>query len=362
MCTLVSVLCEYGVLEGQLNTIQTCVLSYLYCASTVYQRGNRIQYKHVYSHIYIVQLRCTRGAIESNTNMCTLVSVLCKYRVLQVQQSVIQTCVLWYLYCASSVYQRGNRIQYKHMYSFICTVQVQCTGGAIQYNTNMCTLVSVLDKYSVLDGQQNTIQICVLSYLYCVSTVYQRGNRIEYKHVYSHICTVQVWCTRGAIENNTNMCTLISVLCKYSVLEGQQSFIQTCVLSYLYCVSMVYQRGNRIQYKHVYFHICTVQVQYTVLTQYRYESTHVCIGLYCPLVHHTCTVQIREYTCLYWTLLPLQYTVLTQYRYESTHVCIVFYCPSSTLYFHSTDLRVHMFVLYSIAPLVHCTCTVQIQE
>ena len=212
MCTLISVLCEYGVLEGQQNTIQTCVLSYLYCASTVYQRGNRIQYKHLYSRTCTAQVRCTRGAIEYNTNM----------------------------------------------YSHTCTVKVWCTRGAIEYNTNMCTLISVLCKYGVLEGQQNTIQTCVLSYLYCVSTVFQRGNRIQYKHVYSHICTVQVQCTRGAIEYNTNMCTLISVLCKYSVLEGQQNIIQTCVLSYLYCASMVYQRGNRIQYKHVYSHICTV--------------------------------------------------------------------------------------------------------
>ena len=326
MCTLVSVLCQYVVLEGQQNTIQTCVLSYLYCATTVYQRGNRVQYKHVYSHICIVQVwctrgqqspiqtcvlsylyyvstvyqrgnriqykhvyscictvqvRCTRGSIECNTNMCTLISVLCKYSLLEGQQNTIQTYVLSYLYCASTVYWRGNRIQYKHVYSRICTVQVQCTRGAIEYNTNMCTLISVLCKYSVLEGQQNTIQTCVLSYLYCVSTVYQRGNRIQYKHVYSHICTVQVQCTRGAIEYNTNMCTLISVLCKYGVLEGQQSVlsylycastcvlevqqntIQTCVLSYLYSVSMVYQRGNRVQYKHVYSHICTVQVQCT---------------------------------------------------------------------------------------------------
>ena len=374
MCTLLSVLCkyQYSVLEGQQNTIQTCVLSYLYCVSTVYQRGNRIQYKHVYSHIctvqvqvyqrgnriqykhvyshictvqvqctrgaieYIqtcvlsylycvsmvyqsanriqykhvyshictVQVQCTRGAIEYNTNMCTLISVLCEYGVLEGQQNTIQTCVLSYLYCASTVYQRGNRIQYKHVYSrtctaqvqctrgayriqykhvlsylycesmvyqrgnriqykhvysHICTVQVRCSRGAIEYNTNMYTLISVLCKYSVLEGQQNTIQTCVLSYLYCASTVYQRGNRIQYKHVYSHICTVQVQCTRGAIESNTYMCTLVPVLCKCSVLEqGQQNTIQTCVLSYLYCVSTVYQRGNRIQYKHVYSHICAV--------------------------------------------------------------------------------------------------------
>ena len=335
MCTLVSVLCEYGVLEGQLNTIQTCVLSYLYCASTVYQRGNRIQYKHVYSHIYIVQLRCTRGAIESNTNMCTLVSVLCKYRVLEVQQSVIQTCVLWYLYCASTVYQRGNRIQYKHMYSCICTVQVQCTGGAIQYNTNMCTLVSVLDKYSVLDGQQNTIQICVLSYLYCVSTVYQRGNRIQYKHVYSHICTVQVWCTRGAIENNTNMCTLISVLCKYSVLEGQQSFIQTCVLSYLYCVSMVYQRGNRIQYKHVYFHICTVQVRCTRGAIEYNTNMYTLISVLCEygvLEGQQNTIQTCVLSYLYCVSMLYQRGNRIQYKHVYSHICTRGQC----VYSHTT--------------------------
>ena len=264
MCTLVSVLCKYRVLEVQQSVIQTCVLWYLYCASTVYQRGNRIQYKHMYSCICTVQVQCTGGAIQYNTNMCTLVSVLC---------------------------------------------EVQCTRGAIEYNTNMCTLISVLCEYGVLEGQQNTIQTCVLSYLYCASMVYQRGNRKQYKHVYSHICTVQVQCTRGSIELHTNMCTLISVLCeygvlegqqntiqtyvlfifvlckysvlvlegqyntiqtcvlsylycdKYSVLDGQQNTIQTCVLSYLYCASTVYQRGNRIQYKHVYSHICTVQVQ-----------------------------------------------------------------------------------------------------
>ena len=398
MCTLISVLCEYGVLEGQQNTIQTCILSYLYCASTVYQRGNRIQYKHVQSHICTVQLQCTRGAIEYNTNMCTLISVLCEYSVLEGQQSPIHTCVLSYLYCASAVYQ--NTIEYNtnmctlvtvlcesstpqlhntdmrvHMFVLYsiaplvqhtdtvqireytclycillplqytvltqyryesthvciglycplvhhtCTVQIReytclywtllplrCTRGAIEYNTNMCTLVSVLCQYVVLEGQQNTIQTCVLSYLYCATTVYQRGNRVQYKHVYSLICTVQVWCTRGqqspiqtcvlsylyyvstvyqrgnriqykhvyscictvqvqctrgSIECNTNMCTLISVLCKYSLLEGQQNTIQTYVLSYLYCASTVYWRGNRIQYKHVYSRICTVQVQCT---------------------------------------------------------------------------------------------------
>ena len=285
MCTLISVLCKYSVLEGQQSFIQTCVLSYLYCVSMVYQSANRIQYKHVYSHICTVQVQCTRGAIEYNTNMCTLISVLCEYGVLEGQQNTIQTCVLSYLYCASTVYQRSNRIQYKHVYSSTCTAQVQCTRGdieystnmysrtctvkvwctrgAIEYNTNMCTLISVLCKYGVLEGQQNTIQTCVLSYLYCVSTVFQRGNRIQYKHVYSHICTVQVQCTRGAVEYNTNMCTLISVLCKYSVLEGQQNAIQTCVLSYLYCASTVYQRGNRVQYIHVYSRTCIVQVQCT---------------------------------------------------------------------------------------------------
>ena len=248
MCTLISVLCEYGVLEGQQNTIQTCVLSYLYCASTVYQRGNRIQYKHVYSHICTVQVQCTRGAIEYNTNMCTLslvwctrgaieyktnmctlISVLCKYSVLEGQQNTIQTCVLSYLYCVSTVYLEGqqNTIQ-TCILSYLYCVQVQCTRGAIEYNTNMCTLISVLCKYSVLEGQQNTIQTCVLSYGIL------EGNRV-YKLVYSSICTVQ-----------------------YGVLEGQQSPIQTCVLSYLYCASTVYQRGNRVQYKHVYSHICTM--------------------------------------------------------------------------------------------------------
>ena len=240
-----------------------------------------MQYKHVYSHICTVQVQCTRGAIEYNTNMCTLISVLCEYGVLEGKQNTIQTCVLSYLCCVSMVYQRGNRIQYKHVYSHICTVQVQCTRGAIEYNTNMCTLISVLCeygctrgaieyntnmctlisvlcKYSVLEGQQNSIQTFVLSYLYCASMVYQRGNRKQYKHVYSHICSVQVQCTRGSIESNTNMCTLISVLCEYGVLEGQQSPIQTCVLSYLYCVSTVYQRGNKASYKHVYSRICTV--------------------------------------------------------------------------------------------------------
>ena len=178
--------------------------------------------------------------------MCTLISVLCKYSVLEGQQNTIQTCVLSYLYCVITVYQRGNRIQYKHFYSCTCTVQLRCTRGSIEYNTNMCTLISVLCEYGVLEGQQNTIQTCVLSYLYCASTVYQRGNRIPYKHMYSRICTVQVWCTGGAIEYNTNMCTLISVLCEYSGLEGRQNTIQTCVLSYLYCTSTVYQRGNRI--------------------------------------------------------------------------------------------------------------------
>ena len=303
MCTLISVLCKYSVLEGQQNTIQTCVLSYLYCASMVYQRGNRIQYKHVYYNICTVQVWYTRG-----------------------QQSPIQTWVLQYLYCASMVYQRGNRVQYKHVYSCICTVQVQCTGGAIQYNTNMCTLVSVLYKYSVLDGQQNTIQICVLSYLYCVSTVYQRGNRIQYKHVYSHICTVQVWCTRGAIENNTNMCTLISVLCKYSVLEGQQSFIQTCVLSYLYCVSMVYQRGNRIQYKHVYFHICTVQVRCTRGAIEYNTNMYTLISVLCEygvLEGQQNTIQTCVLSYLYCVSMLYQRGNRIQYKHVYSHICIV---------------------------------------
>ena len=331
MCTLISVLCKYGVLEGQQNTIQTCVLSYLYCVkysvlegqqntiqtcvlsylycvSMVYQSANRIQYKHVYSHICTVQVQCTRGAIEYNTNMCTLISVLCEYGVLEGQQNTIQTCVLSYLYCASTVYQRSNRIQYKHVYSRTCTAQVQCTRGdieystnmysrtctvkvwctrgAIEYNTNMCTLISVLCKYGVLEGQQrgNRIQYKhVYSHICTVQVpMYQRGNRVQYKHVYSHICTVQVQCTRGAKEYNTNMCTLISVLCKYSVLEVQQSPIQTCVLSYLYYVQVrctigaiesntnmctlisvlceygVLEGQQKLQYKHVYSRICTV--------------------------------------------------------------------------------------------------------
>ena len=323
MCTLISVLCEYGVLEGQQNTIQTCVLSYLYCASTVYQRGNRIQYKHVYSHICTVQVQCTRGAIEYNTNMCTLISVLCKYGVLEGQQNTIQTCVLSYLYCVSTVYQRGNRIQYKHVYSHICTVQVQCTRGAIEYNTNMCTLVSVLCKYSVLEGQQNTIQTCVLSYLYCASTVYQRGNRIQYKHVYSRMYQV---CTRGAIEYNTNMCTLSDLYCVYSVLEGQQNTIQTCVLSYLYCVSTVYQRGNRIQYKHVYSHICTVQVQCTRgAIEY---NTNMCtlISVLCKygvLEGQQNTIQTCVLSYLYCVSMVYQRGNRIQYKHVYSHICIV---------------------------------------
>ena len=324
MCTLISVLCKYSVLEGQQNTIQTCVLSYLYCTSTVYQRGNRIQYKHVYSHICTLQVQCTRGAIEYNTNMCTLISVLCEYGVLEGQQNTIQTCVLSYLYCASTVYQRGNRIQYKHVYSHICTVQVQCTRGSIELHTNMCTLVSVLCEYGVLEGQQNTIQTCVLSYLYCVSMVYQRGNRIQYKHVYSHICIVQVQCTRGAIEYNTNMCTLISVLCKYGVLEGQQN--QYKHVYYNICtVQVCILEGNRVQYKLVLC-ICTVQVQFT-RGGIEY-NTNICtlvfvLCKYSVLEGQYNTIQTCVLSYLYWTSTVYQTGNRIQYKYVYSHICTV---------------------------------------
>ena len=376
MCTLISVLCEYGVLEGQQNTIQTCILSYLYCASTVYQRGNRIQYKHVYSHICTVQVQCTRGAIEYNTNMCTLISVLCKYSVLEGQQNTIQTCVLSYLYCVSTVFQRGNRIQYKHVYSHICTVQVQCTRGAIEYNTNMCTLISVLCKYSVLEGQQNIIQTCVLSYLYCASTVYQRGNRVIHTCVLSYLycasavyqntieyntnmCTlvtvlceygvlegqqstiqtcvlsylVSVLCmynTRGAIEYNTNMCTLISVLCKYGVLEGQQNTIQTSVLSYLYCVSTVYQRGNRIQYKHVYSqYLYCVQVLCVLEGQQNTIQTCVLSYLYCASMVYQRAIESNTNMCTLISVL-CEYGVLEgQQNTIQTCLLLYLYCAST---------------------------------